>query len=101
MGYDSESKGLRIYWPDKRSVSVERNVTFNSSDIHLLPDESVLIPDDVLDEGKKDKINRPNIAKPEKNSQTTIQTPNESIVNPDPPPKPRRSHDLVPDPPGT
>jgi hypothetical protein len=24
VGYDSESKGYRIYWPNKRSVSVER-----------------------------------------------------------------------------
>ena len=28
MGYDEQSKGSRIYWPNKRSVTVERSVTF-------------------------------------------------------------------------
>ena len=28
-----ESKGYRIYWPGKRSVTVERNVIFNENDI--------------------------------------------------------------------
>ena len=28
VGYDSESKGYRIYWPGKRSVTVERNIMF-------------------------------------------------------------------------
>jgi hypothetical protein len=40
MGYDDESKGYRIYWPEKRSVGIEREVRFN-------PDK-VLIPDDKL-----------------------------------------------------
>ena len=26
MGIDEKSKGVRIYWPDKKTVSVERNV---------------------------------------------------------------------------
>ena len=29
VGYDSESKGYRIYWPGKWSVMVERNVVFS------------------------------------------------------------------------
>ena len=29
VGYDSESKEYRIYWPGKRSVSVKLNVIFN------------------------------------------------------------------------
>ena len=33
VGYDSESKGYRIFWPRKRTVSVERNVVFNEKDI--------------------------------------------------------------------
>ena len=32
VGYDSESKGVRIYWPEKRSTTVERNVVFNQED---------------------------------------------------------------------
>jgi len=33
VGYDSESKGYRIYWPQKRSVTVERNVVFNENNV--------------------------------------------------------------------
>ena len=33
VGYDLESKGFRIYWPGKISVSVERNVIFNENDV--------------------------------------------------------------------
>lgn len=28
VGVDAESKGYRVYWPGRRRVSVERNVTF-------------------------------------------------------------------------
>ena len=31
MGINEQSKGVRIYWPDKRSVTVERNIYFNKS----------------------------------------------------------------------
>src|ERR1700678_2002459 len=30
LGIDEESKGARIYWPDTRAVSVERNIYFNN-----------------------------------------------------------------------
>jgi hypothetical protein len=44
VGYSDESKGHRVYWPGKRRVTVERNVTF---------DESVLvIPSDTQTEGE-------------------------------------------------
>ena len=42
VGYDSESKGFRIYWPSKRSVSVERNVVFNEDDV-LTEEDNVTI----------------------------------------------------------
>ena len=29
IGYDLESKGYRIYWPTKRTISVKRNVVIN------------------------------------------------------------------------
>jgi len=32
MGVDEQSKGVRIYWPDKKSVSVERNVHYRKTD---------------------------------------------------------------------
>jgi len=52
VGYDSESKGYRIYWAEKGSVSVERNVVFNPEDMLT---EEVVIPD-LLTEGEQEKI---------------------------------------------
>ena len=31
VGYNAESKGYRIYWPGKWSITVERNVVFNEN----------------------------------------------------------------------
>ena len=31
IGIDEQSKGVRVYWPDKTTVSVERNVHYNNS----------------------------------------------------------------------
>lgn len=31
MGIDEQSKGIWIYWPDKMTVSIERNVYYNKS----------------------------------------------------------------------
>jgi hypothetical protein len=58
VGYDSESKGYRIYWPNKRSVTVERNVVFNEDDV-LTTDDIAIIPSDTLAEGERDKIIQP------------------------------------------
>jgi hypothetical protein len=55
VGYDSESKGYHIYWPEKRSVSVERNVVFNPDDL-LTEGDSVVVRDDILNEGESDKV---------------------------------------------
>ena len=55
VGYDSESKGYRIYWPHKHSVTVERNVVFNEDDI-LVKNDHVVISGDVLAEGERDKV---------------------------------------------
>ena len=51
VGYDSESKGYRIYWPGKRSITVERNVVFNESDVRS-GDESITISSGILSEGE-------------------------------------------------
>ena len=38
MGFDEESRDVhRVYWPEKRRVSVERNVKFN-----FAPDEVIV-----------------------------------------------------------
>ena len=43
MGFDPDTKdGHRVFWPEKRSVSVERSIKFNFSDeavVRLLPIE--------------------------------------------------------------
>jgi len=31
MGIDEQSKGVRVYWPDKRNVTVERNIYYNET----------------------------------------------------------------------
>ena len=72
MGYDSKSKGYRIYWPAKRTVSVERNVVFNENDVHSVENIAV-IPGDSLAEGEKDKIiqqSPKNPETPEKSEET-------------------------------
>lgn len=33
VGFDEESKGYRIYWPEKKKVSIERDVYFNKDEV--------------------------------------------------------------------
>ena len=74
ISYDSESKGFRIYWPNKRSATVERDVIFNQEDV-LTKNNCVVIPGDVLSEGEKDKV----IQHPEKNTKTNVEQPDKQI----------------------
>ena len=56
IGYDSESKGYRIYWPGKRSVSVEQNVIFNENDVRN-EDGVVSVPGPLSEgENKAEKV---------------------------------------------
>ena len=55
LGYDTESKGYRIYWPGKRSVTVERNVVFNEKDIRTA-DGTATFSSGALSEGEREKI---------------------------------------------
>jgi hypothetical protein len=41
VGFDEESNAHRIYWPSKRSVSVERSVKFNNTDTDVYLPNSV------------------------------------------------------------
>jgi hypothetical protein len=52
VGYNTESKGYRIYWPSKNIVSVERDVYFNKDEI--------LAPGIVQIEGETDIDTPPN-----------------------------------------
>ena len=58
VGYNSESKRYQIYWPQKCSVTVERNVVFDRSNTKATenPDTSY---SDVLAEGENDKVIQP------------------------------------------
>ena len=70
MGYDSESKGFCIYWPNKQSVTVKHNVIFNQEDVPTRSDH-VVIPGDVLSEGKREKL----IQHPENTAKTNDKQP--------------------------
>ena len=76
VGYDSESKGYRIYWPDKRTISVERNVVFNKSDAHIHNDPGV-VPGSVFAEEENDSTVQRN-DKPETNELPTSDETEES-----------------------
>ena len=58
VGYNLESKGYRIYWPQKRSVTVERNIVFNEEDV-CTNDDVHILAGDAVDEGERDKIIQP------------------------------------------
>ena len=58
VGYDLESKGYQIYWPQKRSITVERNVVFNESDV-TANDNIHITPGNAVDKGERDKILQP------------------------------------------
>ena len=70
VGYDSESKGFKIYWPTTRSVTVERNVVFNGNDIQEKENSTVMVG--VQSEGEKDKV----IQHPENVTEVENQTEN-------------------------
>jgi hypothetical protein len=55
IGHDSEFKGYRIYWPDKRWVTVEWNVIFNQDDA-CTSDDTAIIYGKAQSEGEKDKV---------------------------------------------
>ena len=35
MGISEESKGIRVYWPDKKTVSTERNIYFDNTQLSV------------------------------------------------------------------
>ena len=78
VGYDLESKGYRIYWPQKQSITVECNVGFNESDV-TENDNIHITAGNVVDEGGRDKVLQP----PASNVNTT----NASNSTPAPQPK--------------
>ena len=67
VGYDSESKGFRIYWAGKRSVTIERNVVFNENDVR---NDGSTVSIGPLSEGEKE-------------AEKVIQGPEDSSENPE------------------
>lgn len=85
VGYDSESKGYQIYWPEKKSISVEHNIVFNQEDTDT-SDDTTIISGEAQSEGEKEKI---------------IQAPQNETTNVEPEnrqPEDQRSTDKQPEP---
>ena len=58
IGYDLESKGYHIYWPQKCTITIECNIMFN--ECNMITNDNVHIhADDVLDKGERDKVLQP------------------------------------------
>ena len=108
VGYDFESKGYQIYWPGRRTISIERDVVFNYADTHLDERETVEIRGDMLDEGEMEKIlqKSPNDSKnpeslpdePGSIPESIDDSPIVPIETPDPQVKPTHSNDILLDP---
>ena len=75
-------KGYQIYWPTKRSITVERNVVINENNVHTT-ENLTIIQGDALSEGERIK----DIQSIPKNSgnieDTEIQSENQSQSKPD------------------
>jgi len=82
LGHDSESKGYRIYWPGKLSVTVERNVVFNKNNVKTLKNFTI-ISGNSLAEGERDKI----IQDPKNNAENSENPDNQPVSDPQPEPK--------------
>ena len=55
VGYDSKSKGFKIYWPEKRSMTVEHNIVFNQEDENA-SNKIAIIHGVTQSEGENEKI---------------------------------------------
>ena len=42
LGVDEESKGVRIYWPDSKTVTVERNVYYENPSVNCFEEEELV-----------------------------------------------------------
>ncbi|KIP03168.1 hypothetical protein PHLGIDRAFT_78019 [Phlebiopsis gigantea 11061_1 CR5-6] len=79
LGYDPTSNGHRVWWPERRKVSVERNLTFSGREIPLLAGEQYNLNEVVNEQNLPDDESIPD-------------APDESHEDEVPePPKPRRS----------
>ena len=63
VGYNLESKGYWIYWPQKWSITVEWNIVFNESDV-LTNDDMEIIAGGAIAEGGRNKVIQPPTSNP-------------------------------------
>ena len=71
--YNDESKGYRVYWPGKNTVSVERNIYTDK--------KAVLNPGNIIVEGEWEQVEKPGISKsniPSKTSEMNNEHPKEN-----------------------
>jgi hypothetical protein len=84
--YNSEFKDYRIYWPEKRSITVKQNVVFNQEDSTISEDVTV-IHTEAQSEGKKENIiqapqdNTEDVKKPEDKDSADQQT-HQAVMEP-------------------
>ena len=86
VGYDLESKGYWIYWPQKQSITIKCNVVFNESDV-TANDNIHITVGDAVDKGERDKVLQP----------PTSNTNAANVPNSAPAPQPK-APDITPEP---
>lgn len=85
VSFDTESKGARIYWPDKRTVTAERNVRYGASQTPgVLTDDPELEGESVPGDKLKSSASVP--SETEKPEESDVEQ--ESMDMPTEPPKP-------------
>ena len=75
VSFDEESSGHRIYWPERRSVSIERSVKFDD-------EAEILLPNSALLEGEN---STPLLKNPSQFEQPTVPNPPRAPIIPENP----------------
>ena len=85
IGFDEESKGYRIYWEDRRSVTVERDVYFNKRDVSA-PEMTLIEGETHRDDNQLQNAVTPteNVEPPvnEDSNHQTVNATGKSVKNP-------------------
>jgi len=60
VGFDVDSTHAhRIYWPEKQTVSVERNIKFNETEVYIPSSDTPLEGENDSDSDNQESVNRP------------------------------------------
>ncbi|KAL7282957.1 LOW QUALITY PROTEIN: hypothetical protein ACG7TL_002375 [Trametes sanguinea] len=82
VGYSQKSKGYQIYWPDKRSVTIERNVRFVEDEPDSVEVEDVQLEGAKADRGEQPTSSTSPSPTPQPPSETRPATPPPSEPSP-------------------